>query len=310
MEIIQAFITKDDSYQKNVNNADSRYMTFQKRGPLGLMLHSVGCNQPSAEVFAKRWNAPGRGASVHAFVQADGKVYQIMPWNFRAWHCGGAANDTHVGVEMTEPDCITYISGSRFTCSNLERARAQVRGTYNTAVELFAKLCKQYRLDPLKDIISHYEGSQKGVASDHGDPEHLWRGLSMGYTMDGFRKAVKATMEEDDMTREQTMQLINDAVKPLNQQIQALVNTVASFSKDFPELWEERYKAKMKSLSDNDSGKWSEEARQWAIENGLILGVGTLPDGTPNYAWEQPLTREQYVTVEYRQATQKEDVNG
>jgi hypothetical protein len=58
----------------------------------------------------------------------------------------------------------------------------------------------------------------------------------------------------------------------------------------------------MKELSDNDYGRWSEEARQWAIQNGLIKGVGTFPDGTTNYAWQQPLTREQYATVEYRQA--------
>jgi len=43
-------------------------------------------------------------------------------------------------------------------------------------------------------IISHKEGHQRGVASNHGDPEHLWNGLGMGYTMDTFRKAVKAAM--------------------------------------------------------------------------------------------------------------------
>ena len=86
MRIIQRFITKDDSYRNNVNQVDSRYTTFQKRGPIGLMLHSVGCPQPDAEVFANGWNRPGRDASVHAVLQADGTVYQTMPWNFRAWH--------------------------------------------------------------------------------------------------------------------------------------------------------------------------------------------------------------------------------
>ena len=184
MKIIQQFITKDDSYRNNVNKVDSRYTTFQKRGPIGLMLHSVGCSQPSAKVFADGWNRSGREASVHAVLQADGTVYQTMPWNFRAWHCGGAANDTHVGVEMTEPGCITYISGSRFTCSDLAAAKAQVKGTYNTAADLFATLCDKYDLDPMTAIISHKEGNDKGVASNHGDPEHLWKGLDMGYTMD------------------------------------------------------------------------------------------------------------------------------
>lgn len=55
-----------------------------------------------------------------------------------------------------------------------------------------------------------------------------------------------------------------------------------------------------KKLQDNDSGQWSKAAREWAIENGLIAGIGSLPDGTPNYAWEDFLTREQMVTILYR----------
>ena len=43
-------------------------------------------------------------------------------------------------------------------------------------------------------IVSHREGHARGIASNHGDPEHLWNGLGTGYTMNGFRKAVKAAM--------------------------------------------------------------------------------------------------------------------
>jgi len=75
-------------------------------------------------------------------------------------------------------------------------AKAVVKKTYEAAVELFAMLCKKYSLNPLADgaIISHREGHSRGIASNHGDPEHLWAQLDMGYTMDGFRKAVKAAM--------------------------------------------------------------------------------------------------------------------
>ena len=48
MKIIEQFISRDTSYQLNIEKADSRYTRFQERGPIGLMLHSVGCNQPSA----------------------------------------------------------------------------------------------------------------------------------------------------------------------------------------------------------------------------------------------------------------------
>ncbi len=52
-------------------------------------------------------------------------------------------------------------------------------------------------MNPAADgvIVSHREGHGRGIASNHGDPEHLWNGLGMGYTMDGFRKAVKAKMD-------------------------------------------------------------------------------------------------------------------
>ena len=196
MKIIESFSVKNDCYKNNVNKLDSRYVNFQNNGPQGLMLHSVGCNQPNAKVFADIWNKPNKETAVHAVLQADGTVYQCLPWNFRGWHAGGSANNTHIGVEMTEPDCIKYTGGSKFTCSNLAKAKEHVDGTYKTAVELFASLCKQFNLDPLKDgvIISHAEGYKRGVASNHGDVDHIFRQLKTGYTMDGFRKDVKAAM--------------------------------------------------------------------------------------------------------------------
>ena len=89
------------------------------------------------------------------------------------------------------------VSGANFTCSDTATARTVAKRTYEAAVELFAYLCKQYNLNPIADgvIISHREGHSRGIASNHGDPEHLWNGLGMGYTMDGFRKAVKAAMD-------------------------------------------------------------------------------------------------------------------
>ncbi len=108
----------------------------------------------------------------------------------------GQREHTHIGVEMCEPACIKYTSGSNFTCSDTAAAKAVAKRTYEAAVELSAMLCKKYSLDPLADgvVISHREGHSRGIASNHGDPEHLWVQLDMGYTMDGFRKAVKAAM--------------------------------------------------------------------------------------------------------------------
>lgn len=182
------------------------YMAGRKITVKGLMLHSVGCAQPKAQVFLDSWNHASFGsACVHGFIDGnDGTVYQTLPWNHRGWHCGsgskGSGNNTHIGVEMCEPACIQYTGSSGFTCSDQAKARASARRTYEAAVELFAMLCKKFDLDPLADgvVISHREGHARGIATNHGDPEHLWKGLGLPYTMDSFRKAVKAAMSGKD----------------------------------------------------------------------------------------------------------------
>ena len=204
MKLIESFITRNPCYGANMANADDRYTTFQRRGPLGLVLHSVGCAQPSAEVFVKNWNNTRYDrACVHAFIDANtGTVYQCMPWNFRAWHVGGSANNTHIGVEMCEPSAIKYTTGAKFTIKDKEKAFKQCETAYKSAVELFAMLCNKYRLDPLKDgvILSHNECGKRGIGSGHVDPEHLWSGLGIGYTMDGFRNDVKKAMRGAGVT--------------------------------------------------------------------------------------------------------------
>ena len=171
----------------------------------GLMIHSVGCPQPKADVFMKNWNRADANACVHAIVEPDGDVYQLLPWEHRGWHCGGSANNTHIGVEMTEPATIKYAGGANWTeTGDGENTKNHVLAAYKCAVELFAHLCQQFGLDPMADgvIISHSEGCKRGIASNHGDVEHLWSefGLSMGQ----FRKDIKAAMEgstaEDSLT--------------------------------------------------------------------------------------------------------------
>lgn len=182
---------------KNILTKNPCYKAGKTIKVKGIMLHSVGCSQPNAVAFTKSWNTPSSKVCVHGFIDGNtGKVYQTLPWNHRGWHCGGTANGTHIGIEMCEPDCITYTSGANFTCSDKARARAIAERTYKSAVELFAYLCKEYSLNPLSDgvILSHNEGFVRGLTSNHADPEHLWKALKMPYTMDGFRQDVKSAM--------------------------------------------------------------------------------------------------------------------
>ncbi len=189
MDIIDAFATKNKCYQAAI-----------PLYPQGIMLHSIGTPQPSAAVLARyfdQYQPGGQSVCVHAFVQADGTVYQTLPWETIAWHCSGAANDTHIGVEMTEPSAgMSYAEPAE-----------QITGTYRTAVALFAQLCEMYSLDPLADgvIIGHAEGHRRGVASNHADPELLWNTYGMGFTMDGFRQDVYAEMHKNDEEDDEDM---------------------------------------------------------------------------------------------------------
>ncbi len=140
------------------------------------------------------------GNAIAGSSDKSGAIYQTLPWNHRGWHSGGSGNNTHIGVEMCEPSCIEYQGGSTFTCTDKAVAKEVVKRTYLSAVELFSYLCKLYNLNPLGEgvILSHNEGYKKGIATNHGDPEHLWRGLGLGYTMDGFREAVYAKMKKEE----------------------------------------------------------------------------------------------------------------
>ena len=94
--------------------------------------------------------------AVHAFIglTRSGEVaaYQILPWEYRAWHCGGSGNDTHLSIEICE--------------DNLQD-REYFDRVYQMAMELTAELCRKFRLDPLAPgvVVDHAEGA----ASFHSD---------------------------------------------------------------------------------------------------------------------------------------------
>ena len=67
------------------------------------------------------------------------------------------------------------------------------QAVWSRAVSLCAKLCKDYGLDPMADILCHSEGYRRGIASNHADVEHWFP--KHGRSMDDFRREVKEKME-------------------------------------------------------------------------------------------------------------------
>lgn len=72
----------------------------------------------------------------------------------------------------------------------------------------------------------------------------------------------------------------------------------------FNEMFKVAMAAYRAELQDNDYGAWSEPGRQFVINNGIMAGSSPLPDGSPNYMWQDLITREQVAVVLYRMAVQ------
>lgn len=173
--------------------------------PKGLVLHSTAWPGMNAQNIRDYFNAPNRGASIHAAVD-DTQIVQCMPWDKVAGHVGGGKNGSfnysHIGVEMCEPKGLTYnSSGSVIVAYN--PPEGYFKAVWNNAVELFAHLCRQYNFDPLKKgvIVSHAEAYRMGVGGNHGDPEHWFRWE--GVTMDDFRQAVNDRLNSPDKETEE-----------------------------------------------------------------------------------------------------------
>lgn len=164
------------------------------------MIHSTGTAQDDPYAYFNGFNSPSRKASVHGFVsaKADGIDFlQTMPYNYKAWHCGGSGNSRYIGIELCESDHMRYTGGANFKVTNDTLFRADILRAYDRAVELCAELCNEYGWDPMTRITTHKEGHQNGIASNHADPDHVWS--RVGKTIATFREDVEAAMRSEVM---------------------------------------------------------------------------------------------------------------
>lgn len=202
MKLVKQYQTKNERYKDQV------YISNVK----GIMVHEIATNQENPMVFVKGWNKSPISKAVHAFV-GDGIVYETLPCDpgksLSGWHCGGSGNRSYISFEMCESKYFSWPKPYIAKSTNIKETNKFTRAVYETAVEYCAYKCKQFGWDPLEKgrIISHKEGHAMGIASDHSDPDSVWKEVTDAtLTMNQFRKDVAKKMgsvKED--TKEQKM---------------------------------------------------------------------------------------------------------
>ena len=193
VNITKYYLTNNGCYKKG-----------GKMTPVGIMVHTTGANNPYLKRYIapddgklgknrynNHWNRPGVSKMVHAFIgkldNGEVAIYQTLPWDMPGWHSGtgtkgqkhNANNNGYIGFEICEDDLTdkTYLAKA-----------------YNLAVELCAYLVKKYPTIKIENIIGHYEGYQRGIASNHGDPRHWFS--KHGKSMEQFRNDVRKLVEK------------------------------------------------------------------------------------------------------------------
>ena len=211
IQIIKRYVTNNMHFKNN------RVITVK-----GLTLHSVGCPQPNPDVFVKQWDTTSNKYLTQLVIGTE-KAYEVLPCletKGKAVFCWqvGSANAYMIGAEMTEPSTIKYTGGSTWVDRDPAKTKAFVLKTYANAVDVFAQLCLFHGLDPLKDgvILSHSECYKRGIGTNHGDVEHIWK--KFGLTMNQFRQDVKTAMDNMSSGTETPAQPLPQT--PSNQPIQ------------------------------------------------------------------------------------------
>ena len=223
------FMDKNDCFYEELENEKTGVKNFEKTRS-GVMIHSTASPGLMAKDWFDIWNLSykngqiSREVCVHMFVD-DKSVYLYFPLNLRAWHCGNSAgNDKYISIEMCEPNGIPYSDDKSKVLESFsaENYREYFDKTYKNAVIACASVLRflntsvsksavdnnkiknmdvNVELSPAEkyNVISHKEGSDSGIASSHGDPDHIWR--FFGYSMDQFRRDVQSQLISKDLIK-------------------------------------------------------------------------------------------------------------
>ena len=161
MKIVEAYLTPNEFSRPGNRLREVR----------GIVMHYLGVPGQTAEQARNYFeglktqdstdNRSDRSASAHYIIDHDGTILAVVPTSEKAYHCGSTIytplaqkvfGDYAKYPERTSPNSCTIgielCHGPNGVFSN---------ETIEAAIALIASLCKTFKLDPLSQILTHYE---------------------------------------------------------------------------------------------------------------------------------------------------------
>ena len=222
-----------------------------------------------SQVTARRgcevFQSTDREASCNYVVGKDGDIGLCVEEKDRSWCSSSAANDNRaVTIEVASDTTAPHAVTDAALRATIDLCEDICRRNGKTKLLWFGDKDKTLAYTPAPDemvMTVHRWFAAKACPGDYLYERH-------GMIAQEVTRCLNE--EDDDMDQDKFNQMFAEAMQQYRQELQ-----------------------------DNDSGEWSRKARQFAVDNGIFSGSGTAADGSPNYMWEDFLTREQCAQVLY-----------
>lgn len=263
-----------DSSLITYTNLSKNYST--RRSTIDSIIIHCFVGQVTAKSGCDYFASTDRQASSNYVVGFDGSIGLSVKETYRAWTSGGTdANGNPIRVNGISGADFDHRAVTIEVASDTSSPYAVTDAAYKALINLCADICKR---NNIKKLLWMGDKKYVGTAKQNMGA-HRWfaykacPGDYLYNKMGDIANKVNQILEDDDDM---------DQAK-FNEMFLIAMNNYRQ------------------SLRDNDSSNYSAEARQWAIDNGLMSGNGTIAsDGKPNMMWEDMISREQNVVVDKR----------
>ena len=205
-----------------------------------IVIHYTAGNGDTAAAECSYFANGARGASAHYFVGEDG-VFQSVPDDMRAWHCGGTniykhpycRNANSIGIEM----CSRKNAGGEYYIVN---------SVVEQTIELTRYLMGVYDIPP-ENVIRHHDVWDKACPAPFVKYPAQWQAFKKRLTEDG----------DDEMTGEERAKF------------NGLVGAVSELTAKVDGLMKPRM---VYNYIDENIPPWARDAVRWAKDSGIIEG--------------------------------------